>query len=168
MDETRDTAAGGERSGGEPSVAGRRHMLAVIAGAILATLGLAEEASAAKAATPAVIGTANKSTAATTVTTTAGTGVAALGATYGVSGAASGTAGTAAGVSGTAKSTSGYGVMANGKLGATGPIEIAVTTITTFPGPSAGKGYLYAKTNAKVTELHMKFPSGVDIVISSG
>ena len=154
-----------------PAPHSRRHALAVLSGALLGALGLAGRPSAVRAAkaaaAPVLIGAANKAAAATTVTTTVGTGFAATGATYGASGTATGTAATAAGVSGTAKSTAGYGVMANGRLGVTGPIEMAVVTIASYTGPAAGKGYLYAKTNAKVTELRVKFPSGVDIVITS-
>ena len=151
-----------------PSMPGRRHTLAVLAGSVLATLGLAQEASAAKAASAVTMGTANKATASTSVTTTVGTGFAGTGPMYGATGTATGTATTAAGVSGTAKSTAGYGVMANGKLGVTGPVEMAVVTIASYPGLVAGKGYVFAVTNAKVTELHVKFPSGKDIVITSG
>ncbi len=147
---------------------GRRNALAVIAGSILAMLGLAKTASAAKAASAVILGAANKATATTSITTTAGVGLAGTGVTYGVSGTAVGTATTATGVLGTAKDTTGYGVMSNGRLGVKGPVELAVVTVTSYAGPAAGKAYLYAKTNLKVTELHVKFPSGKDVVITSG
>ncbi len=157
-----------DHTNAQPQTPGRRNVLALLAGSVLATLGLARDARpAAAAAATVLLGTANKATVSTSITTTVGTGLDAKGAAYGAYGTAIGTTTTAMGVSGTAKATSGYGVMSNGRLGVTGPIEMAVVTIASYAGPAPLRAYLYVKTNAKVTELRVKFPSGVDVSITS-
>ena len=132
-------------------------------------VGLFDRVAPASAANGAstLLGSVNSATATTAVTTSAGTGVAGTG-PIGVSGTANSTAATAAGVYGSSGSTAGYGVMSSGKLGVTGPIEMANLTIASFVGPAAGKAFVYVKAGTGVTELHIKFPSGVDKLITSG
>ena len=60
-----------------------------------------------------------------------------------------------------------YGVFSSGRLGVTGPIELSPLTLSNYTVP-AGKAILYVKTVSGVTELHVRFPSGVDRLITSG
>lgn len=113
-----------------------------------------------------LLGKSNTATASTAVTTSTGTAISGTG-PIGVSGKASVTTATAPGVQGTASGTN-YGVMSAGKLGTTGPIEMASLTVANWSTPAAGKAYLYTKTNATVTELRLKLPSGGDVLIASG
>ena len=48
-----------------------------------------------------------------------------------------------------------------------GPIELSPLTLSNYTVP-AGKAILYVKTVSGVTELHVRFPSGVDRLITSG
>ena len=132
-------------------------------------VGRAEPVSAANGSAVVLGSATNAATASTTVTTSTGTGVAGVG-PIGISGTANSTSATAAGVFGTSGSTANYGVMSSGKLGVTGPIEMANLTITNYAGPATGKSFLYVKagTTAGTTELRIKFPSGQDKLITSG
>ncbi|MEI7742231.1 MAG: hypothetical protein WCK58_00620 [Chloroflexota bacterium] len=146
----------------------RRGALKYVLAASAGLLGLVSRTADAKAATalPLLLGTASKATAATTITTTIGTGVSATGPS-GISGTTTGTTAAGIGVSGKAGTTA-YGVMSNGKLGATGPLELGVITVTSYVAPAVGKAFLYSQTNAKVTELRLKLPSGKDVLIAAG
>ena len=159
-----------DRSDTTVMLVSRRGLLAKVAGAaaaIAATAGLIPPVQA--AVVPSVLlGSANVATAATLVTTTTGSALAGVGAVHGVAGTATGTLVTNIGVTGKAGSTANYGVLSNGKAGVTGPVEIGVVTITGYAGPAAGKAFLYTKTNLKVTELRIKFPSGKDLLVTSG
>ena len=104
-----------------------------------------------------VLGGANKATTVTAISNT-GTGSA-------ISGVADGAG--AAGISGSAGSSAAYGVFSSGRLGVTGPIELSPLTLSNYTVP-AGKAILYVKTVSGVTELHVRFPSGVDRLITSG
>jgi hypothetical protein len=149
----------------------RRHLLRLLGGSLAATaalrLAVPDDASAANGQNM-VAGVANSASAITKVTTTAGSGFSGNGTTAGVAGTATGTATANAGVSGKAQSGSNYGVFANGKAGTTGPLELANTTITNFPGPTLGHAFLYTRANGKLTELRMKLPNGGDILLASG
>jgi hypothetical protein len=148
----------------------RRTLLFGAVGAVAAwtagLFGLASPVAAANGGS-VLLGSANTATATTSITTTAGNGIAGTG-PIGVSGTSTGTTATSAGVYGVSSSTANYGVYSAGKLGVVGPIEMAVLTITNYAGPATGKAFLYVKTNGSVTELHVKFPSGLDKVIASG
>ncbi len=146
----------------------RRTLLTGALGAAAAWgAGLFAFAAPVAAATAVNLGVANSATATTSITTTVGTGLAGTG-PIGISGTAKGTATTAAGVYGVSASTANYGVYSSGKLGVVGPIEMSVLTITNYAGPVAGKAFLYVKTNGAITELHVRFPSGIDKIITSG
>ena len=148
----------------------RRTLLAGALGAAAAwtagLLGLASPVAAANGGS-VLLGTANAATATTSITTTAGNGIAGTG-PIGVSGTSNSATTTSAGVYGVSSTTGNYGVYSSGKLGVIGPIELSTLTITNYAGPATGKAFLYVKTNGAVTELHVKFPSGVDKIITSG
>ena len=149
----------------------RRALLVGAAGAVAGwAAGLFGRVAPAAAAngSPVLLGVStNAATATTQVTTTSGSGLAGTG-PIGINGTTTSTAATSAGVYGVSSSTLNYGVMSSGKMGVVGPIELAAITITNFSGPTAGKSFLYVKTTTTGTELHVKFPSGVDKLITSG
>ncbi len=149
----------------------RRQLLRLLGGSLAATaalrLALPDDASAATGGVM-VAGFTNSASAITKVTTTAGSGFLGNGETAGVAGTATGTATANAGVSGKSSSGSNYGVFANGKAGTTGPLELANTTITNFPGPARGRAFLYTRANGKLTELRMKLSNGMDILLAKG
>lgn len=141
----------------------RRAFLLALAGGLGAwAAGLAERATPVAAANGGnvILGNSNSATATTTVANSGTSG-------NGISGTISSTSATAAGVYGSTGSNANYGVYAAGKLGASGPLELANLTITNYAGPGSGKIFLYAKTNGSVVELHAKFPSGIDKIITS-
>lgn len=156
----------------EPTLQTRRALLvgAAAAGAswLAGLVGRAEPVSAANGASVILGSSTNSASASTTVTTTAGTGVSGTG-PIGISGTSNNATSTNAGVFGTAAGATNYGVFSNGKLGTTGPLELTQLSITTYTLAS-GKAFLYVKagTTAGTTELHVKFPSGVDKLITSG
>jgi len=149
----------------------RRQLLRLLGGSLAATaalrLALPDDASAANGGVMTA-GSTNSASAITKVTTKAGCGFLGNGATAGVAGTATGRATANAGVSGKSSIGSNYGVFANGKAGTTGPLELANTTITNFPGLASGRAFLYTKANGKLTELRMKLSNGMDILLASG
>ena len=139
-------------------------MVASVVGAF--ATGVASSPARAANGGSALLGKSNSASLTTSVTTSAGTGLAATG-PVGVSGKSSSTAAANAGVLGTAASVANYGVFSNGKLGTTGPLEMAALTITSYANPLATKAYLYVKTNGNVTELRFKVGTN-DVLITSG
>lgn len=148
----------------------RRALLAGAAGAVgvwaAGLVGRVTPVSAANGGST-ILGSSNSATLTTSVTTTSGSGLQGTG-PIGVSGTSTGTGTTNAGVYGTAASTANYGVYSSGKLGVVGPVELATITISNWAGPASGKAYLYAKAGTSTTELHVRFPSGVDKLLASG
>lgn len=72
-----------------------------------------------------------------------------------------------AGVQGNANGATTYGVFSTGKLGATGPIELASCTITSWAVPASPRSYLYTRANGTLTELRFK-TALADVLITTG
>ncbi len=151
----------------------RRALPARLVGLLAAGVGLALRPDPAVAANggSVLLGKSNSATLTTQITNTPATTASIVGlqgtGPIGVSGKTSVKTSPNAGVQGIAAGTTTYGVFSSGKLGATGPIELASCSITSWASPVTPRSYLYARANGTLTELRFKTPL-LDVLITTG